>query len=367
MARSFIIFIALAIVHACPAQSPGSKQLAVIAYYSGNGSDITQYAINQLTHIIYSFAHVKGNRLYVSAPAGAILRKLVSLKKTYPALKVLLAFGGWGGCATCSPLFANSDNRKAFARSVQEILDQYQLDGIDIDWEYPAIQGPVGHPFAPSDKQNFTALIQELRLAVGHKKEVSVATGAFTEYLQSSLEWNKVAAQVNRLHLMTFDLVNRLSVNTGHHTALYTTHIQKESAANALRYLDSLKIPRNKIVIGAACYARIYEQTDSINNGLYRPCRFKGFAVYKTYEQVFSAKNGYTCYQDEEAKAPFCYNAGKKQFATFDDIGSVKRKTKFAIDNQLQGIMFWELRQDKTRNGLLNAIYEVKTSNTAIP
>jgi chitinase len=365
MAHLFIILICLSIVHAAPAQSTGSKQLAVIAYYSGNGSDINRYAINKLTHLIYSFAHVKGNRLYVSASAGVILKKLVSLKKTYPALKVSLAFGGWGGCATCSPLFAVSENRKAFAGSVKEILDQFQLDGIDIDWEYPAIQGPVGHPFSPSDKENFTALIQEVRMAIGNKKEVSVAAGAFIEYLQNSIEWNKVAALVNRLHLMTFDLVNRLSVNTGHHAALYSTRVQKESAANALRYLDSLKIPRNKIVIGAAFYARIYEKTDSVNNGLYQPCRFKGFAMYKTYEQLFSTKNGYTCYQDEEAKAPFCYNAGRKLFATFDDIRSVKHKTKFAIDNQLHGIMFWELRQDKTRNGLLDAIHEVKMQAAA--
>lgn len=357
MACLLTILFCFFIIDPSQAQPAGRQQLAVIAYYSGNAADIEQYALKKLTHIIYSFAHLKGNRLHVSAASGAILKKLVSLKKRYPSLKISLAFGGWGGCQTCSPVFTVPENRKTFALSVKAILEQYQLDGIDIDWEYPAIQGPVAHPFSPSDKQNFTALIKELRTIIGNKKEITIATGAFTTYLQQSIEWNQLASLIDRFHLMTFDLVNRNSIITGHHAALYSTHIQKESTDNAIHYLDSLGIPHNKIVIGVACYARIYEQISSNNNGLYQSCRFKQFAVYKNFETLFSASNGYNGYWDEEAKAPWCYNAQKKLFATYDDIRSVQLKTQYAIDKKLYGIMFWELRQDKIRNGLLDAIY----------
>jgi chitinase len=136
--------------------------------------------------------------------------------------------------------------------------------------------------------------------------------------------------------------------------------MQKASADNAIRFLDSLKIPHNKLVIGAAFYARIYEQTDTLNHGLYQPCRFKGFAVYKTYNRIFSPQNGFTCYRDQEAQAPWCYNVQKRLFATFDDSVSVQKKTQYAIDKHLYGIMFWELRQDKPHNGLLDAIYDIK-------
>jgi chitinase len=338
-------------------QSTGSDRppLSVIAYYSGNAVDIDKYDIEKLTHIIYSFALLKGNRVHVSPAAGVILKKLVSLKKRNPRLKVLLAFGGWGGCKPCSELFAVAEHRKAFAGSVSQVLQQYQLDGIDIDWEYPAIQGPVGHPFAPSDKQHFTELIKTVRAELGNTKEISLATGAFTEYLQQSLDWQAVAPLVNRLHLMTYDLVNRNSVITGHHAALYSTRRQKESTDNAVRYLDSLGIPRNKIVIGVACYSRVFAQADSTNNGLYQPCKFQGFVVYKAYPKVFST---YQCFWDDEAKAFFCYNAQKKLFATFDDKRSVQLKTKYAIDKKLNGIMFWELRQDVVNDGLLDVIHE---------
>src|SRR5688572_22598010 len=93
------------------------KQMDVIAYYAGNGSDIDSFAAEQLTHIIFSFCHLRDNRLYVDNAADtAVIQKLVFLKKRNPALKVLLSLGGWGGCETCSPVFSSEKNRKSFAQ-----------------------------------------------------------------------------------------------------------------------------------------------------------------------------------------------------------------------------------------------------------
>ena len=129
-----------------PVQPP--QELLVIAYYSGNATEIDRYEIEKLTHIIYSFVLLRGNKLYVSPAAGSILKKLVSLKSRNRSLKIQLAFGGWGGCKTCPQVFSQENGRVEFAQSVKEILNKYQLDGIDIDWEYPAVQGPIGHPFS---------------------------------------------------------------------------------------------------------------------------------------------------------------------------------------------------------------------------
>ncbi|MNL63643.1 Chitinase B precursor [compost metagenome] len=60
--------------------------------------------------------------------------------------------------------------------------------------------------------------------------------------------------------------------------------------------------------------------------------------------------------------APYWYNEKEKLFATGDDITSVKAKTAYAIKNKLGGIMFWELVLDSTRNGMVDAIYQIKTA-----
>jgi chitinase len=285
------------------------------------------------------------------------LKKLVSLKKKNPSLKVALAFGGWGGCRTCSQLFADPANRTSFAQSVLAILQQYQLDGIDIDWEFPAIdEGPPGHPYRAADKQNFTELIKAVRSALGKRYEISFAAGVFPEYLYNSIEWKKVMPLVDRVHLMTYDMVNRKSRFSGHHAALYSTPFQHISIDNTIRFLDSLGIARNKVVIGAAFYARTYTVADTNNHGLYRPAVFDGFAVYKTYRRRFAAANGFTCYWDDTAKVPYCFNPSQKLFVTFDDERSVALKTNYALAKGLNGMLIWELRQDDGQQRLLNAI-----------
>lgn len=339
-----------------------NRELLVIAYYSGNAAEIDKYEIEKLTHIIYSFALLRGNKMHVSASAGTVLNKLVSLKKRNPRLKVQIAFGGWGGCKTCPSVFSQEKGRYDFAQSVKEVLDKYQLDGIDIDWEYPAVQGPSGHPFSPADKENFTLLMQALRNVLGKEKEISFTAGSFTEFLEKSIEWKKVAAIADRIHLMSYDLVNRNSIITGHHTPIFSTTVQKESADNAIRFFDSLSVPLNKVVIGAACYARVYGKVHQANNGLYQPGAFQRFYTFKNYNEIFSDARGYETYWDDEAKAPWSYNAEKKLYATYDNKRSVQLKTQYAIDKGLAGIMFWELRQDLVRNGLLHTIYEVKTN-----
>lgn len=334
-----------------------TRRFSVIAYYSGNATDIDRYDIQPLTHIIYSFALLKNNRLHVSAAAGSILKKLVSLKKKHPHLKVALAFGGWGGCKPCSDLFAVPANRTAFAQSVLAILQQYRLDGIDIDWEYPAIdEGPAGHPYNTADKQHFTELMKALRKVLGKKYELSFAAGVFPEFLYNSIEWKKVMSLADRVHLMSYDMVNRKSPFTGHHAALYSTPSQTISIDNTIRFLDSLRINRNKVVIGAAFYSRTYTVNTTRNNGLYQPAKFKSFAVYKTYRQRFTKENGFTFYWDDVAKAPWCFSATQKLFATFDDERSVALKTNYAINKGLNGLLIWELRQDDSRQRLLKAI-----------
>ena len=338
------------------AADPVRPPFSVIAYYSGNAAEIDRYNVQSLTHIIYSFTLLNNNRLQVSAAAGAILKKLVSLKKKNPRLKVALAFGGWGGCKTCSNVFAVAANREVFAQSVLAILQQYKLDGIDIDWEFPTIESLPGHAYGPGDKQTFTELIKAVRKALPDKYELSFAAGVFPEYLYNAIEWSKVMPLVNRVHLMSYDMVNRKSAFTGHHAALYSTSFQPTSIDNTIRFLDSLHIDRNKIVIGAAFYARIYSVTDTSNHGLYQPAVFDGFAVYKSYLRRFASANGFTCYWDDTAKVPYCFNPSKKLFATFDDDRSVALKTNYALDKKLNGLLIWELRQDDAQQRLLNAI-----------
>lgn len=364
--RTFLISLLLSITF--PNKSAFSqnieKPMVVIAYYMGDGSDISNYKTDELTHIIYSFLHLKGNKLVVANATDSLaITRLVALKGANPALKIILSLGGWGGCPTCSEVFNTETGRQEFARSVLELFKAYHADGLDLDWEYPAIASVPGFKYMPEDKQNFTSLITTLRNTVGPEYELSFAAGGFGDFLQHSVEWRKVMPLVNYVNLMTYDFVNGYSTRTGHLTSLYSTAKQSESVDYTVNYLDSIGISLNKVVIGLAFYARLFTGVDAENNGLYQKGKFSGYVSYKDFDETFGSKSGFLYYWDKLAKAPYAYNKSTQTFATFDNLHSAYLKTKYAKDRKLAGVMFWELRGDKETGGMLDMIYEVSKGN----
>ncbi|WP_153800825.1 glycoside hydrolase family 18 protein [Foetidibacter luteolus] len=343
----------------CLAQK--NKNICVIAYYDGDDKRIDAYPVEKLTHIIYSFCHLKGNRLNVDNARDTVtIKHLVGLKKRNPSLKVILSLGGWGGCKECSAVFNTEEGRTEFAQSTKEVNDYFGTDGIDLDWEYPAIEGHPGHQYLPEDKPSFTKLVQALRSSLGPKHEISFAAGGFTKFLQESIEWDKVMPLIDKVNLMTYDLVNGYTTVTGHHTPLYSSPQQVESTDHCVTILESMGVPKNKLVVGAAMYARVYQANDTVNNGLYRPGKFIYGVSYKEFVTKLSPANGFTYHWDEVAQAPFMFNAAKKELASFDDKHSIRLKTQYAIDKGLNGIMFWQLGDDASSDGLTDEIYNTK-------
>ena len=337
------------------------QNFTVTAYYFGGPEKVDSLAVEKLTHIIFSFCHLTENKLTIDDEKDALaIKKLVEAKKRNKSLKVLLSLGGWGGCKTCSDVFASTAGRKEFSQSVLDLCKVYGTDGIDLDWEYPAVEGYPDHAYKPEDRPNFTALVKELRNTLGMKYEITFAAGGFQEFLDDAVEWKEVMSIVDRVNLMTYDLVNGNSVVTGHHTALYSSPEQHESTDNAVQYLVKLGIPANKIVIGAAFYGRMWENVADTKNGLYQSGKFKKGVNYKNFGKELSVSNGFVSYWDDIVKAPYAYNSQQKLFVTYDDKRSMEIKSKYVVDHRLNGIMFWELTHDTYENGLLATIDQVK-------
>lgn len=352
------IFITLLMIFFCLPSKAQHRKFCITGYFSGKASYLDSFEIGKLTHIIYSFGHLQGNRLHINNSGDtATIRKMVSFKAEYPTLKVILSLGGWGGCKECSAVFSTEAGRKEFAKSSKALIDYFGADGIDLDWEYPVIQGYPGHRYDPADKSNFTKLVQQLRQVLGNDKEISFAAGGFAQYIEQSIDWNTVMKIVDKVYIMSYDLVHGYSKQSGHHTPLYSTSEQLVSTDLAVNLLLKKNVPSRKIVIGAAFYARMFEVADTVNKGLYRPGKFyRGISYSNLYDSI-SVANGFVQYWDLVAQAPYAFNPSRKILVTYDDQLSVTRKTKYALSKKLGGIMFWQLMDDKYRDGLLQAIY----------
>ncbi|MBE8887738.1 glycosyl hydrolase family 18 protein, partial [Enterobacter hormaechei] len=79
-------------------------------------------------------------------------------------------------------------------------------DGIDLDWEYP-VNGAWGLvESTPADRDNFTALLKEMRDAFGKKKLVTIAVGANAESPKSWVDVKAIAPLLDYINLMTYDM-----------------------------------------------------------------------------------------------------------------------------------------------------------------
>ncbi|MBK8609425.1 MAG: glycoside hydrolase family 18 protein [Chitinophagaceae bacterium] len=331
------------------------KPYKIIAYYTGNGEAIKKWHVEKLTHIIFSFLKIKQDTLtFHNENQENSLKQLVELKKEYPWLKIMVSIGGWSGCAPCSDLFAIEEHRINFARTTVALFKQYGIDGLDLDWEYPAIEGFPGHTYTAADKNNFTELVKSLRTEMGKDYLLTFAAGGFVKYLEQSIDWDKVMPLVDFVNLMTYDLVGGYATVTGHHTPLHDYMPGQESTSKCVNWLLDKKMPANKLIIGAAMYARVWENVPDTNNGLYQAGRFKRGVAFSDFKNYFSDTSGFRYHWDRKAKAPYQYNTANKWFATFDDKRSIRKKTTFIRRKKLGGIMFWELGQDLKEEGLVN-------------
>ena len=329
----------------------------VIAYYAGDEKSINEFDLEGVDQIIYSFLHLKGNQLAIDDKKDSLtLLNVINQKKKYPKLKVLVSLGGWGGCETCSDIFSSKKARIEFAISTADIIESFNADGIDLDWEYPGISGYPGHSYKLEDRENFTDLIIQLRKYMKKDHILSFAAGASYRFFENSIEWDKVMPLVNNVNLMTYDFYGSGSTKTGHHTALSSNEFQNRSAESSIKALINLGVNPKKIFIGGAFYIKTFKNVENINNGLNQNADWNRSYNQLSFEDV---RSNFNFYWDSLAKSPYAYDSINKIFATFDDHKSIKLKSQYALDKKLGGIMFWQLMNDKKKNGLLSTM--VKT------
>jgi len=390
--HAFLYFLILMSMLGC-SQKPSTYEapdIAIMAYYVPPRDNYhpENLPLDKLTHIIFSFTQVIDQEMKFKNPEfSEKLKMLAEQKKNHPHLKVMIACGGWGGSGGFSEMAATPGNRKKFVESTIRFLRQYNLDGLDIDWEYPGMRG-AGNPYIPEDKENFTSLMKELREALdatGKEMVLTFASAGWKRYYDH-VELNEVMKYANYMNVMTYDLVGGGTPFTGHHTNLGWVKPENLEGTPAQRILSERNFPLDprsaekiisfcidkgvdpgQIVIGAAFYGRAWQGVPPENNGLYQENKgvWIGWAPYSDIRDKYEGKNGFVRYWDPVAKAPYLYNASDSLFISYEDTVSVKLKTDYAIQNNLGGIMFWELRLDTDKKGLLDAIYKEATKPTS--
>ena len=331
----------------------------IIAYVGGfrGIADIDSMNPKKLSHINYAFVDVKDNRAWLHNEITDTInfRNLNALKIQNKDLKILISLGGWSWSKNFSDAVLTDTSTHAFAYSCIDIVAKYDLDGVDIDWEYPGLIGD-NNKFRPEDKENYTRLFKDLREGLDSLKKitgknylVTTAVGGSYHFIQHT-EMDKVQQYTDFINLMSYDYAGGRDTISKHHTNLYASSgdTSQGSTDKSVKAFMAAGVPANKLVIGMGFYGKGWEMQTTDNNGLYRRAkagaRGGGFDYLK---DSLENKKGFIKYWDDVAKAPYLFNPQTKVFITYDDEKSIKEKCKYIKKNNLAGAMFWEYGQDK--------------------
>lgn len=345
---------------ATPAVAPAAQPSPVIAAYvfpDGTTLQPGQIDPHAVTRVIYAFATLDKHGMIAEANAqdAGNLTLLASLRERDPQLQVLISVGGWNGSGHFSDAALTEKSRHAFVRSAIDFIQRYNLDGLDVDWEYPGQIG-AGNKFRSEDKQNFTLLLKALREGFERETErthkklyLTIAAEAAEEYLQHT-EMDKVRSYVDDVNLMAYDYyVPGTDKTTGNSSPLFDSpHDPKQVSADlSVRRFEQAGVPAEKIVLGVPFFGRAWVDVSAQNHGLFQKGK-AGPVPYVPYAAIVQTMlgHGYRRYWDSQAMVPYLYNEQQKAFVSYEDEKSLAAKCKYVVEHKLGGVMFWHYSED---------------------
>jgi GH18 family chitinase len=329
--RIFSVFSAVALfftIVACKKNTPAissektsttaravTANFKVIGYmptWWGNVSDIQ---FSKLTHVNYAFLLPTTNGGYNPIENPSKLSSLVAAAHANN-VKAIISVGGGGGGDAFNSIITTAAKRTNFVNNMIAFTDQYNLDGVDVDWEFPNA----------SQANNFLLLMQELANAMHSRgKLASIAVIAYND--GNSIASGMFSA-LDYIQVMAYDENNY-------------THSTFDVAVQSVNYWKNRGCPAEKVILGVPFYGR------------------DNRVDYGTMNYNVILNNGGSANSDTWTN--FGYNG----------IPTIKAKTNWAWDNA-GGMMIWELSGDATgSNSLLSAMNQTivsrQSGGTTIP
>ena len=288
--------------------------------------------------------------LEIPSPGATYMQQLADFKQDYPELKLLLFIGGWGQNGDgFSEMAKDPDKRALFCSECLRICNEYNFDGVDIDWEYPTYAAKDGDHYNgadPADTENFTILMRELRKTLGPHRLISYAATDSGKYIDNAgvLEW------VDYINVMTYSMGDP----PYHNSPLYrSTLTRSRSGEESIEIFHTQGVPYNRMNYGLAFYGHA--------DGTIYPSSMPYYKIVEaltTGEVDGKSVAGYNnrCW-DDVGKNVYLGDGSGNMYASYEDTESLSYRVAFVKEKGMLGAFSWEYREDAHDGTLRKYVY----------
>ncbi|KAG0251295.1 hypothetical protein DFQ27_008853 [Actinomortierella ambigua] len=430
----FLAALGAAVALAAPTEKRGANdtEKAVIGYFEPlSGFPIEKLNFKKYTHINYAFGYMyKGApdpyTIYVDyAVEGPKIKELVRRGKAN-GVKIIFSVGGWWGSQTFSEVARDPVRRKKWVESAMVFLrpntlgddapipNGWDMDGLDIDWEFPGTPGASCNTWASDDTANYLLLLKETRAQMdlefpNNYKTISSAVG--------TIPWagpDRYPLRDVRPFLPVFDWLNVMMYDvhgptwgtpaqpgsTGPNAPVFTPPNRNHGSASEGVYTwTQAGWPKDRITMGTPFYGRAFTATVNMNtqnpisqygpqtgvapkggpldsNASFPLCvepeQYWGFwnwheireHILTNDQNLLEPVAGWTRYWDNDTKTPWMFRESDKMFISYDDPTSMSLKVDFARYHGLKGVFMWESQMDY-KEELLTVLTQIHCSSAA--
>lgn len=228
--------------------------------------------------------------------------------------------------------------RQRFVGGVLAIVQREGYDGIDLDWEFPR---------TAADGLNLSAVLGELRAALGPARSLSLAVPASVS-LARAYDLPGSLPAVDWVTAMAYSLGGDAPGYADGNAPLYSDQQGANSADTAVQYYLSQGVPPSKLLLGLPFFGERFDTATA----LHQPLTAAEAPTIVSYRDVIDLiDRGWTVHRDPVGQEPYLLGPTNVGLSSYDDPTSIGAKCRYVQAFGLGGAAVWHVSLDLLADG----------------